>query len=76
MTAFGTIIDADSQTKNLFVCALEKHFDEYHGGMPACVILPDARVPIKVQDTTKDVSGSKSLLGFALWHNRYAGDFK
>lgn len=58
------------------MCALEKHFDEYHDSMPACVILPDARVPIEVQNTIKDVSGSKSLLGAALWYNRYAGEFK
>lgn len=32
MTAIGAIIDANSQTKTLFVRALEKHFDEYYGG--------------------------------------------
>lgn len=39
-------------------------------------ILPDPSVPIKVQDPIKDVSGAKSLLGFTMWYERYAGDFR
>jgi len=35
-------------------------------------LLPDSRQRIEREDGIKDVSGLKSLLGFVLWHTRYA----